>query len=180
MCNLVCVNKINCLLYCHLLKEGTSAFMHNRLNRFLSSSFLWAADCYTGSRQSKTFAWSQNCHLSSSWKFWSGPTCEAEATGSGPTGSTQGLQTLVSCFHSSCSVLLCTAICCHDSSSRPGTLAPLLWFWFLCSGHTREGQDTQRIVSLCASKLSLSLLCCWFIYTTELWEQACQWWWTLL
>ncbi len=80
------------------------------------------------------------------------------ATGPGPIGLRQGLQTLFSCFHQPCPVLLCTASYCHGSSSRLGTLAPLLWLWFLCSGHTREGLDTQRTVSLCATKMSLSVL----------------------
>lgn len=87
------------------------------------------------------------------------------ATGPGPIRLRQGLQTLFSCFHQPCPVLLCTASYCHGSSGKLGTLAPLLWLWFLCSGHTREGLDAQRTVSLCATKLSLSVLRCWFIYS---------------
>lgn len=75
-----------------------------------------------------------------------------EATGPGPIGLRQGLQTLFSGFHQPCPALLCTASYCHGSSGRLGTLAPLLVLWFLRSQHTREGLDTQRAGSLCPTQ----------------------------
>lgn len=96
-----------------------------------------------------TKPWPSSLDLLKSWSR-SATDPEPQATGLSPSRLHTDYKLVFSCFHQPCPFLLCTVGYCHGSRGRLGTLAPLLWLWFLHRGHTREGQGyTKDCFTLC-------------------------------